>query len=103
MSISIGGMLGLYGGLLFGIFGWWYGRKKSREKRGLDELHVHIWRKARSYSWYVTIVFIYILFSFILFGIHMSSAMVLGLLMLVHIASWAFIGIALTIKIQNPN
>jgi hypothetical protein len=27
MGVLIGGLVGLYGGLLFGIPGWWFGRK----------------------------------------------------------------------------
>ncbi|MGM8366307.1 hypothetical protein ACLIBG_12630 [Virgibacillus sp. W0181] len=101
MDVSVVGMIGLYGGMIFGIFGWWFGRKKAREQRGLDELHEHIWQQARSYSWYVTLGMIYIFFSFLVFGVDLSLAMVLGVLMLTHLASWAFIGIILTVKMQN--
>lgn len=98
MDISIGGMIGLYGGMLGGLLGWWIGRKKAKENRGLDELYYHIWQKARSYSWYATLVAIYIFFSLIMFGIELSTAMVLGILLLIHLGSWAMIGMVLTIN-----
>lgn len=98
MDISIGGMIGLYGGILCGLLGWWFGRKKAKENRGLDELYYHIWQKARSYSWYVTLIAIYIFFSLIMFGVELSTAMVLGLILLTHLGSWAIIGIVLTIN-----
>lgn len=78
MVVSIGGIIGLYGGMICGIIGWWFGRKKARGNRGLDEVHYHIWQKAKSYSWYVTLGAIYIFFSLLVFGIHVNIAMVLG-------------------------
>lgn len=98
MDISIGGMIGLYGGMFCGLLGWWFGRKKARENRGLDELYYHIWQRARSYSWYATLGAIYVFFSLVMFGVELSVAMVLGLILITHIGSWAIIGIALTIN-----
>lgn len=96
MEVSIGGIIGLYGGIICGLFGWWFGRKKARKNRGLDELYYHIWQKARSYSWYVTLGVIYVFFSLIVFGIELSSAMVLGILLLAHLGSWGIIGAVLS-------
>lgn len=101
MDVSLIGMIGLYGGMLCGILGWWFGRKKAREQRGLDELHDHIWQKARSYAWYVTLASIYIFFSFVMFGFDLSVAMVLGILLLVHLGSWAIIGSILSIVMKS--
>lgn len=101
MGTSVIGLIGLYGGMICGILGWWFGRKKAKKNRGLDELYEHIWQKARSYSWYVTLVAIYILFSLILFGFDMNVAMVLGVIMLVHLSSWAIIGIGFSIAMQS--
>lgn len=95
------GMLGLYGGMICGVLGWWFGRKKARKQRGLDELYDHIWQKARSYAWYVTLASIYIFFSLVLFGVHLSVAMVLGILLLVHLGSWAMIGSVLSIIMKS--
>ena len=101
MDVSLIGMVGLYGGMLCGILGWWFGRRKAREQRGLDELYDHIWQKARSYAWYVTLVSIYIFFSLVMFGIDLSVSMVLGILLLVHLGSWAIIGIILSIVMKS--
>ncbi|MEG0385722.1 MAG: hypothetical protein RR642_13305 [Solibacillus sp.] len=101
MSVSIGGMIGLYGGMLCGLLGWWFGRKKARENRGLDELYYHIWQRARSYSWYLTLGAIYVFFSLIMFGIELSTAMVLGVILLTHLGSWAIIGAILSINMAS--
>ncbi|MGE7694653.1 hypothetical protein ACQKNC_11110 [Lysinibacillus sp. NPDC094177] len=101
MEVSIGGIIGLYGGMICGILGWWFGRKKARENRGLDELYYHIWQNAKSYSWYVTLGAIYVLFSLIMFGIELSNAMVLGILLLTHLGSWGIIGIILSINMSS--
>ncbi|MEY9974035.1 hypothetical protein ABH966_004444 [Lysinibacillus sp. RC46] len=101
MEVSIGGIIGLYGGLICGILGWWFGRKKARENRGIDELYYHIWQNAKSYSWYVTLGAIYVLFSLIMFGIELSNAMVLGILLLTHIGSWGIIGVILSINMSS--
>ncbi len=98
MELNIWGMIGLYGGVIGGLLGWWFGRKKARKNRGLDELYYHIWQKARSYSWYVTLGALYVFFTLINFGITLSTAMVLGILLLTHLASWGIIGIILTIN-----
>ncbi|WP_323652962.1 hypothetical protein [Lysinibacillus xylanilyticus] len=87
--------------MICGILGWWFGRKKTRENRGLDELYYHIWQNAKSYSWYVTLGAIYVLFSLIMFGIELSNAMVLGILLLTHLGSWGIIGIVLSISMSS--
>lgn len=99
--VSVGGLIGLYGGMVCGILGWWFGRKQARKKRALDEVYEHIWQKARSYSWYVTLASIYILFSLYLFGVHIHGPMALGIIMIIHLASWAFIGIGFSIALQS--
>ncbi len=102
MEFSIGGIFGLYGGMICGILGWWFGRQKAKKNRGLDELYDHIWQKAKSYSWYMTLAAIYIFFSLMVFGIELNIAMVLGVLLLVHIGSWGIIGIILTVNMYGP-
>jgi hypothetical protein len=101
MEISIGGIIGLYGGLICGTLGWWFGRQKARKNRGLDELYEHIWQKARSFSWYITLATIYVLFSLVGFGIELNSAMVLGILLFSHLGGWAVIGITLTFNMSG--
>lgn len=101
MEINIWGMIGLYGGVIGGLLGWWFGRQKARKNRGLDELYYHIWQKARSHSWYVTLGALYVFFTLLNFGIELSTAMVLGILLLTHVASWGIIGIILTINMSS--
>lgn len=98
MGVQIGGLIGLYGGATFGILGWWLGRHFAKKNRGLDELYYHIWQKDRSISWYFTLFAIYVLFSLVLFGINLSIAAVLGIIMLVHIASWGISGMILSMN-----
>lgn len=85
MGVQIGGLNGLYGGAVFGILGW-FGRRLAKKQRGLDELHDHIWQKARSISWFFTLAAFYVLFSLVIFGVELKAAMVLGVMMLVHLA-----------------
>jgi len=101
MEINIWGMIGLYGGVIGGLLGWWFGRQKARKNRGLDELYYHIWQKARSYSWYVTLGTLYVFFTLLNFGIELRTAMVLGILLLTHVASWGIIGIMMTINMSS--
>lgn len=100
MDIQLSGLFGLFGGALMGFLGWWLGRKQANKNRGLDELYRYIWEKARSYTWYITLVVIYILFSLVAIGIEMSPAMVLGILLLSHMGGWGCIGIALSIHMS---
>ncbi|MBS4174812.1 hypothetical protein [Bacillus sp. FJAT-49736] len=100
MEISVGGLVGLYGGLLIGGFGWWFGRKMAHKNRGIDELYHHIWQKARSYSWFATIAAIYILFSISALGVPLKVPMVLGVLLLVHLGSWAIIGMVMNFRMN---
>ncbi len=96
MGIQIGGIIGLYGGMICGLLGWYIGRVKAKKQRALDETHHHIWQKARSYSWYVTLVSIYLFFTLHVFGVTLSVAAVLGILLLIHLGSWGIIGMILT-------
>ncbi|PAE26856.1 hypothetical protein [Bacillus sp. 7894-2] len=100
MAVQIGGLVGLYGGALMGILAWWFGRRMAKKQRGLDELHDHIWQKARSISWFFTLASIYILFTLVIFGIELNAAMVLGVIMLVHMASWGITGVILSINMN---
>lgn len=100
MGVQIGGLIGLYGGATFGILGWWFSRRMAKKKRGLDELHDHIWQKARSISWYFTLAAVYILFSLVVFGIELSVAMALGVMLMVHMSSWGITGIILSINLN---
>jgi|SRR5690625_434918 len=103
MSSQLAAFLGLYGGAIIGLSGWYFGRRKAKKERALDEVHDHIWQYARSFAWYATLFTIYILFSLYLFGIPMSVPMVLGILLIVHLSTWAISGISSSIFIYDAN
>ena len=100
MEVQIGGLVGLYGGAVIGILAWWFGRRMAKKQRGLDELHDHIWQKARSISWFFTLASIYLLFTLIMFGMELSPAIVLAVIMVVHMTSWGFTGMILSINMN---
>lgn len=102
MDGAIGGMVGLFGGMIFGALGWWFGRQKAKKNRGLDEFNRHIRQTARATSWFFTLGAMYLFFSLHLFGVKMSLAMVLALLILVHVGSWGIIAVALTVNMSIP-
>lgn len=100
MEVQIGGLVGLYGGAVIGILAWWFGRRMAKKQRGLDELHDHIWQKARSISWFFTLASIYLLFTLIMFGMELRPAIVLAVIMVVHMTSWGFTGMILSINMN---
>jgi hypothetical protein len=100
MGEQLAGAAGLYGGAILGILGWWFGRRMAAKQGGLDELYEHIWQKARSISWFFTLAAIYIFFSLLIFGVELNTAMVLGVILLVHFASWGFTGVVLSINMN---
>lgn len=34
--------VGIYGGLIIGLLGWYFGRRAASKNRGLDEMHDYI-------------------------------------------------------------
>ena len=88
MEIQYGALIGLYGGLLFGVLGWFFGRRKSAKNRGNDEVQDYVFKTARSISWFATIGTIYIMFTLLGVGVELSVAPALGIIMLVQMSSW---------------
>jgi hypothetical protein len=84
------GFLGLLLGVSGGLLGLWWGRKKAASKRGLDERYDVITTKSLALAWKITLVSIYILFILLGFGIKLTAAPILGILLLVHMAGWTF-------------
>lgn len=83
-------LIGLLIGALCGAFGYLWGRKQAALKRGLDERYKMISLKSLANSWKITLVSIYILFLLMIFGLHLSVAPVLGILLIIHMAGWAY-------------
>ncbi len=82
--------LGLMLGALGGLFGLWWGRRMAARKNGLDERYEKIINKSLAAGWKITVCSIYLLFLLLIFGVQLTSAQVLGILLLVHMAGWAF-------------
>lgn len=80
--------LGIYGGLLFGIAGWYFGRRAAAKNNGLDEMLAYMTAKSRSISWYFTIAAIYVLLSLEVFGLSIGTIPALAILLFVHLGSW---------------
>jgi membrane protein YqaA with SNARE-associated domain len=93
MTNQVMGFVGLFGGALMGLTGWWLGRYFARKKNGLDERYYAIWQKAKSTSWFCTTFAIYILFTLVLCGIQLQKEAILGILLTIHLFSWSFAGV----------
>lgn len=81
-------LLGLLGGFAIGLSCLYFGNTLSKKKRGLDERHHMIRMKAKSSSWIVTLVTVYILYFAAILQVSISIVFILGTLMLVQIGSW---------------
>lgn len=83
------GYIGIYGGLLLALAGWYFGRRSAAKKNGLDEVLAFILTKSRAISWYFTIAAIYFLLSMEIFGLAIGTIPALSILLFVHLGSWA--------------
>ncbi|HLR53880.1 MAG TPA: hypothetical protein VK078_04065 [Pseudogracilibacillus sp.] len=88
MLINYGALIGLYGGAICGLLGWYFGRRKAIKEHSLDELHDYIMKTARSFSWFATLGTIYIFFTLLVIGVSLDAAFSLGILLLVQMTSW---------------
>lgn len=95
------GFIGVYGGLFFGLLGWFIGRHIAKKKRGLDELYQYIWQKARATSWMITAVAIYVFFTLELSGITINTIPLLSMLLFVHLVGWAISGVVYSIYVTD--
>ncbi|GGE69352.1 hypothetical protein [Priestia taiwanensis] len=92
------GIIGFLVGIACALGGWWFGRKKAREVRGLDERYVERARDARANSWIVTTVYIYAMFFLYIAGVSFSSAQLLGILLFIHVGSWGILTIYVNVR-----
>src|SRR5699024_12364660 len=72
-------------------------RKNSAD----DEVHYYIWKRARSYSWYATLLIIYVLLLLSLLGVLLSTIKVFSVLLIVHLFTWASVGLYLSASMFN--
>ncbi|AOZ93649.1 hypothetical protein [Paenibacillus crassostreae] len=93
--------VGIYGGLLFGIVGWYFGRRAVAKNNGLDEVLAYIAAKSRSISWYFTIAAICVLFSLEVFGLSIGTIPSLAILLFVHLGSWGLTSLILHSRMTN--
>lgn len=101
MEVEVSALVGLLGGMIIGLAGWYFGRKAAKKERGIDEVHNYIWQRARSYSWYITLVAIYVLFFLYIFGVAISVPAALAILIFIHLFSWAIIGMILSSRMYS--
>lgn len=90
--MEIGGLIGLSFGIVFGLIGLIFQRKRAEKRREVDEMHQHIWQKSRSISWYATLLVLYILLVLAMLGWIVSLIKALTLLLIVHSFSLAIAG-----------
>lgn len=88
MIINYGALIGLYGGAICGLLGWYVGRRKAIKEHSLDELHDYIMKTARSFSWFATLGAIYIFFTLLIIGVPLNVTFVLGILLIVQLSTW---------------
>ena len=89
MDVNWWAFIGITLGIIGGLAGLWGGKRVAAKQRGLDERFDHIRTKARATSWFYTLFGIYIFFFLLLCGVKLSVAPILGILLLLHLGSWA--------------
>ncbi|HZW67729.1 MAG TPA: hypothetical protein VFF20_03865 [Pseudogracilibacillus sp.] len=94
--MNLGGIIGLTFGVVSALVGIIIGQKQARKSRADDEVHDYIWKRARSYSWYATLLIIYVLLLLSLLGVLLSTIKVLSVLLIVHLFTWASVGLYLS-------
>ncbi|GKU76187.1 hypothetical protein [Paenibacillus sp. L3-i20] len=93
--------VGLYGGLIFAFFGWYFGRRAAIKNNALDEVHRYIWSKARSTSWFCTLAAIYIMLMLGASGIQIEMMPALSILLAVLLSSWGISGAFYSIRMTS--
>lgn len=83
-----GAFLGITLGIICGLTGFWWGRRAAAKQRGLDE-RFDLIRLEHGHP----VGFPHLLgrafFLLLLFGVKLSAAAVLGILLFIHLGSWA--------------
>src|SRR5690606_16406902 len=93
--MQVGGLVGFVLGIVVGLSCLYLGKRKLKRNRGDDEMYRHVWQNARSISGYATTVAIYALLFRVWIGVDISTVEALSILLIVHLFSWAIVGIHL--------
>lgn len=101
--MQVGGLVGFVLGIVVGLSCLYLGKRKLKRNRGDDEMYRHVWQKTRSISWYATTVAIYALLFLVLIGVDISTVQALSILLIVHLFSWAIVGIHLSSYYYNES
>lgn len=97
--MEVGGLIGLVFGGIASIIGLIVGRRQAKKERALDEVNDYIWQKARSISWYASLITIYMLLFLALIGLMTSLIKALSILLIVHLFTWGTVGAYLSTKL----
>ncbi|MFE5320057.1 hypothetical protein ACFQ88_15225 [Paenibacillus sp. NPDC056579] len=90
--------VGLLGGAAMGLLGWWWGRYMIKGSRGLDERYLLAWQQARAKGWLCSLFAIFALFVALFLGLPLSAPVVLSILLMIHMLSWALFGVYYIIR-----
>jgi hypothetical protein len=85
-------------GILCSLGGWWFGRKKAAERRGLDERYITLWKNARATSWIVTNFSIFFMLILYMAGVPLSVPQTLAILVAIHLGVWGILGVYFSVK-----
>ncbi|MCQ4087134.1 hypothetical protein [Saccharibacillus sp. JS10] len=88
VPMNLGGLIGLFGGLILGLLGWAFGRHMQRKNRGVDERADIITTRAKSFGWNILIPAILLAWILILLfeGIGLSFFVMMALFVISQIA-----------------
>ena len=78
----------MYAGVVCALTAAYLNKRKSAKENDNDEVRIHIFKTARSISWYATIATLYIMFTLYGIGIDLGVPPTVGIIMLVQLGTW---------------